>query len=505
MKGIFRRRPSIAELTGICESRLGYLATHLRAYLMGSSLGSSRASYAGSVTPSSNTVTDIPDSTQSAQCSSMPSKHHRPRCSSSQSVKAQGSLSPRSSSFKDGLARSLTSLRSSSREKSRRRGDSFFSVENLTVASSAATSEPNSIGCEIESHSRISSCKLPSSFLDSLTSNPATGVSSPNSSPYFSPHYCWCPLSTSTPLDSSQSPSSSSQSPLLPPLSSLLSANTRSSSPLNPKPPLSLADIPSLDFPAYLPDPLVRLQISSSQQIPTFTPLMCDPIVHIPVIDVCSSGQGYLVSAGPAISTTIPPLLPKLVNHPLIPENDSVADKGARETLRLLISSSSQTNPPLIDVLPAVLTTADEKQTILVAGSRGLYGGTRDIDAVGNSISMVSFTGSLPTIGDTEKLDGESVDLNVQGGDFPNDIKFREERIGWDSLIIFGSLSVCYSVVCRSVLCSKRCRYMDVALDLSIVINVMQVLPFCLKKLSSLSVFVAVFLWTSQCELILDC
>ncbi|KAI8006584.1 hypothetical protein LOK49_LG07G00905 [Camellia lanceoleosa] len=74
------------------------------------------------------------------------------------------------------------------------------------------------------------------------------------------------------------------------------------------------------------------------------------------VIDVCSSGQGYLVSAGPAISTSIPPLHPKLVN-PLIPESDSVVEKGARETLRLLISSS-QTNPQLMDVFPSVMTNS---------------------------------------------------------------------------------------------------------------------------------------------------
>ncbi|KAK8654821.1 hypothetical protein V6N13_107419 [Hibiscus sabdariffa] len=79
-----------------------------------------------------------------------------------------------------------------------------------------------------------------------------------------------------------------------------------SSSLLKPTLPLDLADVPSLDFPAFLPEPLVRLPMASSQQVPTFTPLICDPIVHIPVIDVCSSGgQGYLVSAGPSLSTTI--------------------------------------------------------------------------------------------------------------------------------------------------------------------------------------------------------
>ncbi|KAL3650231.1 hypothetical protein CASFOL_006634 [Castilleja foliolosa] len=35
------------------------------------------------------------------------------------------------------------------------------------------------------------------------------------------------------------------------------------------------------------------MRLPTSQQLSTFTPLMCDPIVHIPVINVCSSGQGY--------------------------------------------------------------------------------------------------------------------------------------------------------------------------------------------------------------------
>ncbi|KAM2499763.1 hypothetical protein PS1_041878 [Malus domestica] len=85
---------------------------------------------------------------------------------------------------------------------------------------------------------------------------------------------------------------------------------------LSTKPHLNLADSPLLDFPAFLPGPLVRLARPTSQHIPTFTPLMCDPIVHIPVIDICSSGQGYLVSAGPAISTAISSLHSKLANIP---------------------------------------------------------------------------------------------------------------------------------------------------------------------------------------------
>lgn len=86
---------------------------------------------------------------------------------------------------------------------------------------------------------------------------------------------------------------------------------------------------------------------------------MSDPIVHIPVIDVCSSGQAYLVSAGPAISSAIPPLLPTRVS-PLIPEAESLAEKNARETLRRLIDSSPVlVRPQLMSVAPAASNGVD--------------------------------------------------------------------------------------------------------------------------------------------------
>lgn len=431
------RKPSISELTGISESRLGYLATHLRAYLVGSSLTNARATCTTSLAHSFGTPSELSDSSQNGQCSSTSLKSLRSRHSGSQAFKAnslyQGSLSPRSSSFKEGLPRNLSSLRNAAREKLRRRGDGYLSaVDNLPVTLPVTTDELFSNQSETDNDLEAKSCQLSPSSLEPLgklavppTSTLATQVPSIGS-PLFSPYYCWCPLGSSS-LQSPTTPpllpqSLLSESPSVPPLSSLLSV-TASSNLLKPTAPRNLTDIPSLDFPAFLPDPLVRLQVPSSQQIPTFTPLICDPIVHIPVIDVCSSGQGYLVSAGPTISTTIPPLHPKLVN-PLIPEGDSVVENGARETLRLLISSSSQTNPPLMDVLPAVLTSANETQSMLVAGSRGLYCGTRDVDAIRNSIALVSLAGSS-SIGDTivvkrrdslEKLDGQSEDKSVPSG-----------------------------------------------------------------------------------------
>ncbi|CAJ2653321.1 unnamed protein product [Trifolium pratense] len=140
---------------------------------------------------------------------------------------------------------------------------------------------------------------------------------------------------------------------------------------------------------------------------------MCDPIVHVPIIDVCSSGQGYLVSAGPAMSTSIPPLHPNLVN-PLISESDAVV-KGARETLRLLIGGSSQGNQQvMLDPFPAILTNLNENQNnVLVAGSRGLYTGTRDINVIANSIAAMG----LVSLSGASNGDNES-DSEICGGNY---------------------------------------------------------------------------------------
>ncbi|KAI5346533.1 hypothetical protein L3X38_014412 [Prunus dulcis] len=408
MKDLIKRKPSIAELTGISESRLGCFATHLRAYLVGSTVGGNAGSSAGS-TSDGDTTTELSDTAQDGQFSSASSKSLRSRHSVNQATKAnssfQGSLSPRPSSFKEGLPRTLSSLRNISREKLRRRGDMYLSgIDIPTIASSITVDASCPNNAEIDKCPEvIRSCSLSSSgFLESLgklavpsTLNPASQVPY-IVTPLLSPYYCWCPpgssdLQFSTELP--ELPGSSIESALLPPLSSLLQANVPSSM-LTTKPPLNLADAPLVDFPAFLPDPLVRLPRPTSQQIPTFTPLMCDPIVHIPVIDICSSGQGYLVSAGPAISTAISPLHPKLVS---IPETDSMVEKGARETLRrLLMSGSTQSGSQLIDVLPAMLSNAHENRNLLVGGSLGLYSGNRDVDVIANSIAamgLVSLSG----------------------------------------------------------------------------------------------------------------
>ncbi|XP_039070560.1 uncharacterized protein LOC120217541 [Hibiscus syriacus] len=394
MKDLIKIKPSIAELTGISESRLGCFVTQLRAYIVGSTVSNTQAIYSGP--PSPNSVLN-PINVHSGQSSST-SKSLRSRNSSSQILKVnalyQGSLSPRSSSFKEGLTRNFSSLRINARDKLRRRGDNHLSVSESLAFTSPITNDPSDGGnqCENDKLPNVESCPFPPNFLDSLgkfSVPPALSSVSQVSSlglPVFSPYYCWCPSGSSTLQHSapSQYPTSSIESFKLPPLPSILPMNS-SSSLLKPTPPLDLTDITSLDFPAFLPEPLVRLPIANSQQIPTFTPLICDPIVHIPFINFCSSGgQGYLVSVGPSLSTTIPPSHPQLVN------TESVVEKGDRETLRLLISGSTQSNPPLIDVLPAVLTSADVKKGILVAGSCGLYSGTRDVSAIAKGIAAVS-------------------------------------------------------------------------------------------------------------------
>lgn len=390
MKDLLGKKPSLSQLTGISETRLNRFATHLRAYLVGS--GSTIQSIP---TVSSATLHSDPPELQLKTQSLSPSlKPSHPRATTGQPAKShstlyQGSLSPRSNTFKDGLSRTTFFTRTGAREKFKRRGDgqcNVLAIDNasMTSASTVGATQTCSGQTEDEKLSEGSSHFQPLSLPDTLPFNPPSSISPlsflapltkvpTSSSPsLFSPYYCWCPPCPST-LQyrvAPHLPSTSSDPPSLPPCSSLLSP-ARSSSSL-PNPPLNnLADVSSLDLPAFFPGPLANIPlpvssfvgVSSSQQIPTFTPFMSDPIVHIPVIDICSSGQGYLVSAGPTISTTIAPLLPNLVN-PLIPEAESVVEKSARETLRLLIGST-QTSPTLMEMLPAALATTDKSLSFI--------------------------------------------------------------------------------------------------------------------------------------------
>ncbi|PKI39600.1 hypothetical protein CRG98_040070 [Punica granatum] len=388
MKDLLCRRPSVAELTGIDESRLECFATYIRAYLMGSAVCNTQASV--SISPAVSTVTTLGSMSKNAQSSSASASKPLPSLSaSSQATKVnslyQGSLSPRISSFKEAVPRSFLCSRSSvTREKLKKRVEyTLTAVDDSSTASQLPPGTPNSkTGDIVKSEGHIINPFSPG-FLESLgklTIPPSLSSVSQvpfTAQPIFSPYYCWCPPGASTSQRSLSAPNllSPANDSILPPPSLLQPAPSA--------PSINLADLPPFDFPAFLPDPLVCLPKPASQQIPTFTPLICDPIVHVPVIDVCSAGQGYLVSAGPTVSTNISPLHPKLMN-PLIPETDSMVEEGARKTLRLLLSRSGPTNPPFMGVLPLPAVLGDEKPSggAIVSGSRGLYCGTRDVDAI---------------------------------------------------------------------------------------------------------------------------
>lgn len=391
------RKPSLAELTGISESRLNSFVSHLRAYLAGSVVNNAQVNGDVSASPSDG----------SADSSELGLPHSPVNCLKSSRVRQynsqgsktnliyQGCLSPRPNSFKEGMQKSLSDIRIAAREKLRRRGENYVpSLDILPRASSKSTDASSSNIFQKDKLPEVNGTLL--SFLDVFGSSaelplscPEIQVPSSGPSP-FSPHYCWCPPVASA-LQFTKGipllPISSTESLSLPPLSSLLSS-ARPSALLSSNPLLDLADIPPVNFPSFLPDPLVRLP--SSQQILTFTPLICDPIVHIPVFDVCSSGQGYFVSAGPAMSTSIPPLKPNLVD-PLLPNGESMVEKSARETLRMLISSSNQAKPQLLEVFPSVLSSSSSSsvdiQNMLAAGSRGLYSGSIDVEAFPSSMS----------------------------------------------------------------------------------------------------------------------
>ncbi|XP_006293799.2 uncharacterized protein LOC17889598 [Capsella rubella] len=388
MKDLIKKKPSISELTGIEESRLGSVASHLRLYLMGSVVPNIK----GCPVPTPESLSSSGSSeTADSSSSSASSKSLRARHSGTQLTKAQGSLSPRSSSFKENTMKN-SSLRISSRDKSKRRSEGHFPIfDNLPITSTPTNLE-GFIQLEGEGEETAEENNGSSQFIafGAAELTPSTMTGPPQfplkmGPPVFSPYYCWCPPSTSSLHATSASyqfPPLSIELPSLPPLSSLLPSSLLPASGsdgfLIPSSPLDLSDIPPLPLVHHIP---MTGSSSSSQQM--MIPIMCDPIVHIPVIDICSSGQGYLVSAGPTgmIPTGISPI-------PV--ENDSLVEKGARETLRLLISGASAT------------TTAPLNHH----GSRGLYSGNRDVSGV----SLFAPIGlQQPSSGDGGDGGGESV------------------------------------------------------------------------------------------------
>uniref|UniRef100_A0A7N0TPI7 Uncharacterized protein n=2 Tax=Kalanchoe fedtschenkoi TaxID=63787 RepID=A0A7N0TPI7_KALFE len=395
MKDLCKRMPSLAELTGISHSRLDCFATHLRAYFSGSTSSKTRPT-SRNLSSHCPTASELLGPGPGADCKFLMSKSPRHRSNGNQGMKSsspcQSSLSPRPSLFKEGMGRNPFSLKSVAREKLRWRGGdiTLSALENIAF-DSTVTSQTFSGRCGQEKHSEVSRLnELPTHSLnESLETVPPSFCSAitdlSSRLAICSPAYCWCPIGSNfvNTSGSLQLPLATTKLRTLPPLSSLLPAG-RSSSLLTPLSP------PTLELPSYLLDPLPRLPFStpSSHQIPNFIPLICDPIVHIPIIDICSSGQGYLVSA--ASGTTLPPLHPTLMNQ-LLPE-DNMVENGAKETLRRLIGNSDRASPPLMDMFSV---SDDEKPGILVGGSRGLYSGTCDVDMIANSIAalgMISLT-----------------------------------------------------------------------------------------------------------------
>ncbi|KQK21270.1 hypothetical protein BRADI_1g59850v3 [Brachypodium distachyon] len=418
MKNLLQGRPTLSDLTGISDSRLDAFVTNLHAYLLAQSAGDVK-----SLGSSNDFLSASSSHGQHLQAPSVVSKSSRFRASAANATKAssiyQASLSPRSSTFKDGVPR--VSCTKVGREKLKRRGEWLGPLPapldaNPLIPKGVSTVSTSEV-CdgECSENSLISApSDLPLSFplLPSLypfaTQCPLPEGSSENP---FKPYYCWCPPCPSSlqyGVTSLHMPITSVEPLSQPPLSSLVSNKQPPVSSLSAK--LDTTDPPSLNLPSILHDPVLHLPLPTStlvplhgsmvstlpllhlpfptsplvpghgspvptfpllrlplptslvplhgSQVPTFTPLMSDPIVHVPAFDMCSSGQAYLVSCGPSISSAVP-LLPSL--NPLIPEPELLVERSARETLmRLIASTPPSSNPNLVNILPAVLTDVPE-------------------------------------------------------------------------------------------------------------------------------------------------
>lgn len=366
MKNLLDGRPTLSDLTGISISRLDAFASYLHTYLLTSTIGDVKS--LGSLNESENTsrVHDL-----YLQPHSVVSKTSRFRASPVNATKPssvyQARLSPRSGTFKDGVTRS-SCTKVAGKEKLKRPGEwsgaatvpSDANSLILDTVNLEATGEKSDVDC---ARSIVMSVPLdlPLPFPSLPSIYPRTTCPLPEvySEQQFKPYYCWCPPCPSlqysvTPL---HLPATSVEPLPPPPMSALLSNELPSSSAVSAN--LDTTDLPSLNLPSILHDPLLHLPLPTSplvplhgSQVPTFTPLMSDPIVHIPVIDVCSAGQAYLVSCGPISSTA--PLLPSL--KPLLPETESLVERSARETLmRLIASTPSASSSQLANILPVVV------------------------------------------------------------------------------------------------------------------------------------------------------
>ncbi|XP_042401881.1 uncharacterized protein LOC121991878 [Zingiber officinale] len=410
MKDLLRRKPSLTCLTGISESHLDSFATHLHAYLL-------ECLSSVEVSPAASGLSET-----ECQPSCSVSRLLRPRTMSAHAGKVhslcQGSLCRRLNCFKDEKPRISSSIRT--REKVKRHGDAHLStstrsselIASVSTSSTAVvylSKQENDNQSDTDGSSTLSSClpdipSLPSPFasLSPVSIHlPLSQIISSSSS--FSPYYCWCP-----PCPSSLHPFHISTTPELmplPPLSSLLPVVSSTGASVPAKLPIDVAELQALSLPNLVSVPLIPSSISVSlslpcSQLPIFTPFMSDPIVHIPVIDFCSSGQAYLVSAGLAISSVISPLLPGLAT-PLIPKTESLMEKNAREMLHMLMASApTVSGPQLMNVLPSVLNNLDKKfscankvnkHSAITSSSQLFCDGFSDKDTVSTDLPCLNF------------------------------------------------------------------------------------------------------------------
>ncbi|XP_026414220.1 uncharacterized protein LOC113309914 isoform X2 [Papaver somniferum] len=414
LKDLLGKKPSLSKLTGISESRLDCFAVHLHEYLLGSLTGAKTSTSDETISLLGSAFDESSEFHSSTLVSSLSSKPFRSQQNNS-NVAAANSLNQGTSN------RLVPLLENQLMENLRLHGDSscnLSGIDDLPLLSTSTinelpTRQTDNIPTESGTLAPLSSVSLESlgafTPLNASSQNlPSFQVPTPGSTLFSSYNNCWYPLSAPTlqyTVTAPHLPMTLPESLSLPPLISAVRSS--SSPPIQPMPSLNLANFPSLDFTDFKTDPMVHVHLSgssfiagpSSQQIPAFTPLFCDSIVHIPVLDVCSSsGQGYLVSAGPAISTTIIPPLHQNIVNPLMPQTESSAEKGARETLQLLLASTQMVNSPQL-MMQQVLTLTEEKpcsNSISFAASHGLYSGNRDVNAIiANSIATIPMM-SLP-------------------------------------------------------------------------------------------------------------
>lgn len=334
MKDIWRKRPTLSDLTGISSTRLDSLGTHLQAWLISPNLAVAQSNRSGSAAS-----TSTPTSSENA---TLPRPHHNRTStsthltliSSSSALLSKGGaiLSPRGKTcFKDNSLLSASRIIGGFRDnklQGRHMGP-------LVIPSLPFSAPPAEQSLAPSGAVPGLSAGLPPEFAPfnplafQFPLPPPDTASSVDDGTIFKPQYCWCPMGPSC------VPSALSS---LPPFASPPTVSAPSS--------LSLGTAASADCTKVLHDPLVHLPLPvsslvipplpGSSQFPAFSGLMSDPIVHLPVMDICSAGQAYLVSAGPAISTAIPPLVVK----PLVPTTESVVEKNARETLMRLLESA---------------------------------------------------------------------------------------------------------------------------------------------------------------------